>query len=383
MLDSRVLSVTLSTALALAAPAGAQCVGTLLEDQTPAAFAGVSLADPGLKLTYWSWDELGVRRNGHSLPSLVETGDGILLAALEWPDADVCSVGGTVERTAVLLEALDERGFGRWAVVNLATGAVPVDVDLVQDRLGGAVSRLVPVPEPRVTRLSVSPDEVVVALEWTLDRAGEALSDLADGDGWPLPTVRGAAVYVINGPAATSRPWDWSFARDRQGDASNGFSTDQSAEIHLPRDLWSDVTVSFAVALTFDGNGDAEGELPDSRSVHGKYLGHPTRWLRLPALEHDRPVAVVGLEAIQPTPTELITLFHGQAEPTGASYRLWLRHPGRPPRLLASVPGEGGDYRMASKLPPWCRWPGWSVAVEMLDGDGRVVDTATAVPSRP
>ncbi len=382
MVRSALAALFLTLVVALAATAtSAECVGRLAEHHPPPAVRGMSTDDPGFLARYWAWDDLNRRRGGQDAPALVDTGHGVLLAELDWSNADVCLDGGPVGRTAVLLEALDADGWGVWALVNLGADAGgDVDVDAAQKALGQVWSHAVPVPQPTIESLEVDPERVVVHLRWALDPAGEALSDLEGDLGCPLPSVRGFAVYVVNGPQATPRPWDWSFAADTEPDAANGFSTDTSATVVIDRGLWPPCTVCFGIALTFDGNGDAQGELPDSRSVHGQHLGAPSPWVALPPPGVDVPVGIVDLEAHLLSPGLLDLAFTGQAEPPGASYRLWAVRPGAFRRILRAIPGGAGSYDLELELPRWCRGLRCRIELEMLDSLERVVDTEVVRP---
>lgn len=260
----------------------AQCLGRLSEEQLPPAVRGMDAGDPTLVVRFWAWDDFNHRRGGSARPVLETAKDGILLADLNWLDADVCTVEGPVERTAVLFETLGPDGFGRWALVNLGANVGPdTDIDLAQSSVRPTSDRAVAVPHPRIVSTTVTEETLEIRLDWAVDHRAEVLSDLAPSQRSPS-SIRGFALYVINGPAATPRPWDWTRAHDVEIDAVNGYSTDTTATLILPRSLWHDVDVCFALALTFDGNGDADGEDPESRSVHGEYLGAPSEWLPLP-----------------------------------------------------------------------------------------------------
>jgi len=273
--------------------AGAQCFGRVAEEKHPPAIRGMSTADAGFTVRYWAWDDFNRRRGGRNWPELQASGRGILLAELDWLNADVCLDQGPVNRTAVLFESLGPDGTGQWALVNLeANKGIDTDVDLSQRLIHPPSSRAMPVPKPRIVSTRITEETIEIRLNWDLNLRGETLSDLVDDDGRPMPSVRGFAVYVINGPVATTRPWDWTRGRDNEPDAVNGYSTDTGATIRLPRSMWHDIGICFALALTFDGNGDADGELPGSRSVHGEYLGAPSRWLELPADNGAMPTLV-------------------------------------------------------------------------------------------
>ena len=264
--------------------AGAQCFGRLVENNHPPAIRGMSTTDTGFTVRYWAWDDFNRRRGGRNRPELQDSRRSILLAELNWLDADVCLDQGPVDRTAVLFESLGSDGTGQWALVNLeANKGIDTDVDMAQRLIRPPSSRAMPVPKPRIVSTRITDETIEIHLDWDLNLRGEILSDLKDDQGRPLSSVRGFAPYIINGPAATVRPWDWTRGRDIEPDAVNGYSTDTSATIRLPRSMWHDISICFALALTFDGNGDADGELPGSRSVHGEYLGAPSRWLKLPA----------------------------------------------------------------------------------------------------
>ncbi len=271
--------------------AGAQCFGRMVEEKNPPAIRGMSTIDAGFTVRYWAWDDLNRRRGGWSRPELQDSRQGIVLSELNWLDANVCLDHGPVDRTAVLFESLGADGAGQWAMVNLAANkAIDTDIDVAQRLIQPPSSRAVPVPRPYIISTLVTETTIEIHLGWPLDRRGEILSDLQDDQGRPLPSVRGFAPYIINGPVATVRPWDWTRGRDVEPDAVNGYSTDTSATLRLPRSLWHDVRICFALALTFDGNGDADGELPGSRSVHGEYLGAPSRWLDLPPMGTTLPI---------------------------------------------------------------------------------------------
>jgi len=357
-----------------------QCLGVMAEDHPPPAVRGMGTGDPGFRVRYWAWDDLNRRRSHGAQPTLVDQDGGVLIAELDWADAGYCQVPGPVARTAVLLEALGPEGFGRWALVNLGGDrSGDVDVDAAQHVLGRVWSQAADVPAPRIEDLEVGPETIEVELGWDLDYEAEALSDLVGEDGQPLPSVRGFAVYVVNGPEFTPRPWDWSFEADTEVDAANGFSTDTSASLVMPRGIWNDVTVCFALALTFDGNGDAEGELPDSRSVHGELLGRPSPWVALPDLGTDLPVTVTELRAWRPAPLRLDLGFLGQSEPAGARYRVWIAGRSGRRQLLTEIDGGLGTYRLGLDLPGWCARHQWRVVVEMLDAQGRVVSSRATV----
>ncbi|RLE25881.1 MAG: hypothetical protein DRJ65_06755 [Acidobacteria bacterium] len=273
--------------------AGAQCFGRLVEEKHPPAIRGMSTTDAGFTVRYWAWDDFNRRRGGWSRPELQDSRRGIVLTELDWLNADVCLDQGPVDRTAVLFESLGSDGTGLWALVNLeANKDIDIDIDLAQRLIYPPSSRTVPVPRPRIISTRITEETFEIRLDWDLNLRGETLSDLVNDDGRPMTSVRGFAVYVINGPVATARPWDWTRGRDIEPDAVNGYSTDTSAVIRLPRSMWYDVSICFALALTFDGNGDADGELPGSRSVHGEYLGAPSRWLELPADDGAMPILV-------------------------------------------------------------------------------------------
>ena len=263
-------------------------------------------------------------------------------------------------------------------MVNLAADASgTTQVDAVQQTLGVVASHAVPVPEPTITAIRIGRTRVEVDLAWQLDLAGEALSDLRADDGMPLASVRGAAVFVINGPSATPRPWDWSWAADLGADAVNGFSTDARATISLNRADWPNQTVSFALALTYDGDGDASGEGPSSRSPIGTWLGRPTRWIALPPAGTIRPVALVDASAHFAGPTTLHVAFTGQAEPIEASYRVWAQLANGRRVLLTTVDGGLGSYDLDLEVEWRRRLKQWSVEIEMVDRLARVVDQVT------
>ena len=271
----------------------AQCFGRMVEGKHPPAVRGISTADPGFTVRYWAWDDFNRRRGGRAQPVLQDSRKGILVSHLDWLDADVCLDQGPVERTAVLFESLGPNGAGQWALINLeANKGIDTDIDLAQHLIHPPSSRAVPVPVPRLVSTIMTEDLIEIRLDWDLHHQGEILSDLEDDQGRPLSSVRGFAPYIINGPAATTRPWDWTRGRDVEADAVNGYSTDTSATLRLPRSMWHDVSICFCLALTYDGNGDADGEDPLSRSVHGEYLGAPSQWMDLPPLGTTLPIAV-------------------------------------------------------------------------------------------
>lgn len=275
-----VLTGTLTSGTAMA-----QCFGRMLEARLPPAVRGISTADPGFTVRYWAWDDFNRRRGGRAQPVLQDSRKGIVVSSLDWLDADVCLDHGPVERTAVLFESLGPNGAGQWALINLeANRGIDTDIDLAQRPIHPHSSRAVPVPVPRVIATTMTDDLIEIRLDWDLNHRGEILSDLTDEQGRPLTSVRGFAPYIINGPEATTRPWDWTRGQDVEPDAVNGYSTDTSATLRLPRSMWHDVSICFCLALTYDGNGDADGEDPLSRSVHGEYLGMPSRWMDLPPL---------------------------------------------------------------------------------------------------
>lgn len=270
----------------------AQCFGRMVERKHPSAIHGISTADLGFTVRYWAWDDFNRRRGGRAQPVLQDSRKGILVSDLDWLDADVCLDQGPVERTAVLFESIGPNGAGQWALVNLeANKGIDTDIDLAQRLIDPTSSRAVPVPVPRVISTIMTEDLIEIRLDWDLDHQGEILSDLEDDQGRPLPSVRGFAPYIINGPAATTRPWDWTRGKDVEPDAVNGYSTDTSATLRLPRSMWQDFSICFCLALTYDGNGDADGEDPLSRSVHGEYLGAPSPWMDLPPLGTPNPTA--------------------------------------------------------------------------------------------
>lgn len=263
---------------------GAQCFGRIVEKESPPAIRRMSTADAGFTVRYWAWDDFNRRRGGRAQPELQDTRQGIAVASLNWLDADVCLNQGPIDRTAILFESLGSNGTGQWALVNLeANKGIDTDIDLAQRLIRPPSSRAVPVPKPRIVSTRITAQTIEIRLNWDLNLRGEILSDLEDDQGRPLSSVRGFAPYIINGPVATTRPWDWTRGRDIEPDSVNGYSTDTSATLRLPRSMWHDIPICFALALTFDGNGDADGEDPLSRSVHSTYLGAPSIWLDLPA----------------------------------------------------------------------------------------------------
>ncbi len=288
----KVQMITLAMLLATTTgTVGAQCFGRLVEEKHPPAIRKMWTSDTGFTVRYWAWDDLNRRRGGLNRPELQDTKQGIVLAGLDWLDADVCLEHGPVGRTAVLFESLGPDGAGQWALVNLeANRGIDTDIDQAQLLIHPASSRAMPVPKPRIVSTRITEDTIEIRLDWDLRRQGEVLSDLEDDQGRPLSSVRGFAPYIINGPAATVRPWDWTRGRDIEPDAVNGYSTDTSATLRLPRSMWHDIAICFALALTFDGNGDADGEDPLSRSVHGQYLGVASSWLDLPADNGAMPI---------------------------------------------------------------------------------------------
>jgi hypothetical protein len=363
-------------------PLNGQCLGLLSESHPPPAVRGMSINDEGFRARFWAWDDLNRRRGGEAEPYLVSSERGILLTGLDWSWAEFCEVAGPVQRTAVLFEALGDDGFGRWALVNLGADENGLlEIDRAQGRLGHAWSQAVAVPTPSVDQLTLSDESLQVELSWTLDPAGEGLSDLADESGLPLPSVRGYGVYIINGPQATSRPWDWSFADDLEADAVNGFSTDTTATLQMTRSIWAEQTVAFAVALTFDGDGDAEGERPQSRSVHGDYLGAPSPWFYVPPPGVDVQVAIVDLWAAL-VGRRVCLHFDTEAEPPAASYRVWWLRPSGSRHFATGFAGGQGSYEVELEAPAWCRDASWDLALEMLDGYGRVIASEVVTPAR-
>jgi hypothetical protein len=366
-----------------ASTVAAQCVGAMYEDYLPPAVTGMSTTDPGYGARFWAWGDLDGRRGGSAQPVILDVDHGLYVVGLDWADADVCHQAGPVKRTAVLFESLGHQGYGRWALVNLAADASGmIAVDDAQQVLGGVQSRAVPVPQPWIEEVVIEPDMIELRLGWACDLAGESLSDLTGNHGEPLPSVRGFAVYVINAVVPTARPWDWSFGADIEPDAVNGFTTDSSATLRLPRSMWHDITVSTAVAITFDGNGDASGEDPESCSVHGQYLGQPSPWIRLPPLGVDVPVAMVGFEVAAVGDNLLRLGFEGQAEPAAASYRVWMLRTNGRRHLLQTFAGGVGSYDLHLELPPWCEKSCDGLSLEMLDAEGRVIDTAEVIGIR-
>ena len=297
----KVRMITLAMLLATTTgTSGAQCFGQLVEERRPPAIRGMSTTDPGFTIRYWAWDDFNRRRGGRAQPRLEDSSRGIVLSHLDWLDADVCLKQGPVSRTAVLFESLGPDGAGQWALINLeANKDIDTDVDLAQCLIQPPSSRAVPVPRPRIVSTRITEEIIEIRLNWDLNLRGEVLSDLKDDDGRPLSSVRGFAPYIINGPVATVRPWDWTRGRDIEPDAVNGYSTNTSATIRLPRSMWHDVRICFALALTFDGNGDADGEDPLSRSVHGEYLGAPSPWLDLPPMGTTLPVAIGSTQRLR------------------------------------------------------------------------------------
>lgn len=286
----------------------AQCFGRLVEEGHPPAVRGISTNDPGFTVRYWAWDDFNRRRGGRAQPALQDSRNGIVLSHLNWLDADVCLDQGPVDRTAVLFESLGPNGAGQWALVNLeANKGIDTDIDLAQRLIRPPSSRAVPVPVPRLVSTIMTEDLIEIRLDWDLHHQGEILSDLKDDQGRPLTSVRGFAPYIINGPAATTRPWDWTRGIDVEPDAVNGYSTDTSATLRLPRSMWQDVSICFCLALTFDGNGDADGEDPLSRSVHGEYLGAPSRWIDLPPMGTTTPPAIGSTKRLRAT-ARIVTL---------------------------------------------------------------------------
>jgi len=350
-----------------------QCHGYLAEDTRPPAVEGMSTDDPGFTVRYWSWGEYLVRRGGSNI-DLVDVPGGILIEGLEWEAADTCSEPGEIQRTAVLFESLGPDGFGRFALVNIGgTDGDGADVDRLQADLGGISSRAAAIPVPSIDSVEILEDVIALDFSWQNVPETEALSDLVSGEGEPLPSVRGWALYIINGAAPTPRPWDWSYAPDSEEDAVSGFSTDLSAHIELPRSLWHDVSICFALAPTFDGNGDATGETPESVSPHSTYLGHPSEWLALPPESGGGLIDLNPVEISMVPPGTMAISFSIQNEPAGDSIVISLQSREGRTWILDSFDGGLGSYERDVRVPSWARPGLWSLVVTVLDRQQHVV----------
>ncbi len=356
-----------------------QCRGYVTEESPPPAVLDMATTDEGFTIRYWSWGEFLDRRNGQSIPRLLDVPEGILMMDLDWEQAEVCHVSGLIDRTALLFESLGPDGFGRYAVINVGRtiGGVGADIDNVQFHLGGVSSRAATTPSPLIDQMIIDDDSITLDLSWQGNAETEALSDLLSGTGEPLPSLRGWALYIINGEQPTARPWDWTFAPDLEADAVNGYSTDTSAHIVLPRSLWNDVSICFALAPTFDGNGDAGGEDPQSHSIHATYLGHPSSWIALPAESTAGflDIRFIGAEPTAPGSMEISFLTRN--EPRGATFRIVLRNGDGRERQLDTFPGGLALYRRTVQIAPWAQSRGWHLVLEVRDNWGHVVMSRT------
>ena len=104
--------------------------------------------------------------------------------------------------------------------------------------------------------------------------------------------------------------------------------------------------------------------------------------MALPPLGVDVPVGIVDLEARLLSPGRLALHFEGQAEPAGTSYRAWIVRASGARYLLKVISGGAGVYDLEFELPRWCRGSCWRLALEMLDGQDRVIDSELVTPSR-
>ncbi len=357
-------------------PGWSQCEGYLFEQDPPPVVTGMSTSDPGFSILYWSWGEFPTRNGGNDRPSLLDSNDGIMLTNLEWSNAQTCRQPGEISRTAVLFESLDPEGFGRWALVNVGgTSGEGADLDALQSRLGYRSSRAHPLPVPIVENIELSGESLFVTVRWQNEPEAEAASDLFDSNGRPLSSVRGWALYIINAAEPTPRPWDWSFAPDLEGDSVSGYSTDTSATIMLPRSLWHNQSISLALALTFDGNGDASGENPLSKSVHSRYLGHPSQWVGIPP-EGSEELVQLGRVALRYNGGRVFELtFEPKVEINGVHYRVSLLTEGYNPYLLESLDGGLEYYDVQIQLPVWAARRQPSLLVEMLDAANHILDS--------
>ncbi len=360
--------------LAYSQGATAQCRGFVTEETPPPAVLDMATTDPGFVVRFWSWGSYPDRRGG-AAARLLDFDGGIVMMDLDWGEAEICRTPGLIDRTAFLFESLGPDGFGRYALVNVGRvdGGVGADIDDVQYDLGNISSRAAAIPEPAVDHMVVTGDSIEFDLSWAIDAGAEALSDLSTDDGEPLPSLRGWAVYIINGPQPTARPWDWSFARDLEDDAVDGFSTDASAHLILPRSLWHDVSICLALAPTFDCNGSATGEGSEACSVHSTYLGHPTTWIALPPETADSPFEVVFKEVRRIERATFEMVFFSRFEPDGARYRILLRNRDGRELIVDRFAGGAGSYRRIVDLHPWAEGKSWELILEARDRWNHVV----------
>lgn len=274
--------VALVALLLLPAPGyPAQCGSALLlETAAPAVFDGFALS-PTLVSRFWeagaagsSFSAFGCLTGCASAlgPQCAGGGDCLALSGVNWLNATCATAGHLPSRTVFLVEETTADSGGRWAAINLDRNALDANTDLDAKAAavcGGCSSVASPYVggsgRPVVTGSGASGATLTVNLSWSPPAAAaQALSNGAN-------LVTGYAVvfrpnYGGPLPASTGDPTGWTWTPDLEPDgaAHGGFSTDTTAAIDIPLDS-SIESVSIAVGLDFDGNGDPASD-PNTRA---------------------------------------------------------------------------------------------------------------------
>ena len=218
-------------------------------------------------------------------PSVPAGGDCLALTGVSWLNATCSSPGRRPLRTVFLVEQTTADSGGRWAAIDLDRNAGDANTDLdakATAACGGCASVLSPYlggsGKPTIDGSSASNGNLLATLSWTAPPPmAQALSNGAD-----LVTGYGIYYRTDSGtpPAATGDPTGWTRALDTEADglANDGFSSDASAVLEIPLSGLQE-TVSFAVALSFDGTGDPTS---DANTLSSAYLSDASLPLTVP-----------------------------------------------------------------------------------------------------
>jgi hypothetical protein len=265
------------------AASAAQCGSALLlEVDAPAALDGVDLLAPGVA-RFWEAGAAGTNRSDDGCqtgctaatgPLCLGGSDCIALTGVNWLNAP-CTVQGHLPlRTVFVLEQTTTDSGGRWAAVNLSRNADDANTDLdakAATACGGCASVASPYLGgdglPHVTGSSTGGGMLTVELSWSAPSAAAQM--LSDGPN--LVTGYGVHYRTDTGPqpASTGDRGGWTLALDvaTDGQAHGGFSTDTTATVEIPL-AGLEETISFAVALSFDGSGDPTSDVDTVASAY-------------------------------------------------------------------------------------------------------------------
>jgi hypothetical protein len=268
--------VVLLAGIAVLSHAGTCNHAYLAEGIQPPAFDGINTTDTGFLHYFWAWGT-NPSDQGTCGAGLVDDGSGIAVnPGILWGNSDACS--GSIEGTALLLEAQTTDSGGRFALVAML--AAEGQIDALQ--AGSLQSIAQYLPQPTATRSPSGTDDLGpyldYALCWSEPAAGWALSNVPSA-------LAGYAVYWVTvsagGPVNTGERTLFTRVLSAPGDTEPYITDDSdSPDGLLPASqtaclvrLREGEVYYFAISLIFDGSGSTTGEpQADSSAVETAYL---------------------------------------------------------------------------------------------------------------